>query len=94
MKLRAGFVSNSSSSSFVLLGAEVEEESERFRLMDEHNLDWPSSNKCVGFVLTRGQDYGLNQGDTDLSVLNEQAEKLRGILGDDATIKLFYGEEY
>ena len=109
MKVRTGFVSNSSSSSFVILGIKVSE---------KPNTDKGSSlyedAEAIGLSCTyaEGDGYLIGKqlarwssdgGDGDLgeksfaelqSAAAEIQPKLNQLMGKEQVIKLFYGEVY
>ena len=86
MKIRNGFVSNSSSSSFVILG--VPKNGDYDELMENDNfpdgidavyVESSGYDYVIGYTLTDGEDY-LDETSTSLSELKEMAQKVADYL--------------
>ncbi len=77
MKTRPGFVSNSSSSSFVMLGFKSTGDSHG---LDEENGDgfWCKSEGCmlVGDIIAEGSDYNFQKSETDIATLVQRSHKI------------------
>ncbi len=101
MKLRLGFVSNSSSSSFVLVGKSLKGQlvpagyDDWYEFLEEYDIDYQydenSSTMYTGKMITRlsGDEYGVNELDlTNLVALQEQVAKLPL---PDVPVKIYFG---
>jgi len=92
MKKRTGFVSNSSSSSFVLIGWKVSEEV--FNIAEDHEIDSLEYDDSfiVGIELDRFDDDGnLSVNDIDLDCIKGSLEQIKKELNIDKKPQLFSG---
>ena len=107
MKIRSSFVSNSSTSSFVLLGVELTEAEEE-RLTGEHDhISEMTEDAGLGYVgaeyrerpligrmLTEGDDYGqLKTAEISLEELDKMAKVLKEQYGLSGKVKLYMGTD-
>ena len=87
MKIRNGFVSNSSSSSFVLIGCKMSDEDlvkalnvdtdNLYNTINEMGLFWDSEDEIIGYTIAKGNDYDEFDGD-EISII-ELMEKAKGL---------------
>jgi len=99
MKARAGFVSNSSTSSFVILGFICKDRPE-FETYEEE-IEWENNKATwvddkgvyiVGKVLTQSRDYELEDAQFTIGELQEEAQEIAEENGVDVgKIKLHMG---
>jgi len=95
MKIRNGFVSNSSTSSFFLLGVKYDG-ADISSIAQKFSLDVVENDEgIVGFILAsvRDDDYDSTEHDFSLDDLTEKVNKLKDVFGPKAKIKLFTGLE-
>ncbi|GAG20118.1 unnamed protein product [marine sediment metagenome] len=106
MKIRSGFVSNSSSSSFVLIGVEVTQELDD-KLEKKYGTDWKNegdledavqvlwetgNGDLVGIVVITDSDGYLEDGNISLAEFNTMASEVSQVTELDVSeIKIFYG---
>jgi hypothetical protein len=95
MKIRNGFVSNSSSSSFIMIGVDsslVKNSYEDIKEIDSLYIEAMGIDELVGYVLSdSGEDY-LNDGRISISEINKKSEQLVEHLGVNIEdIKIYYG---
>ena len=96
MKIRNGFVSNSSSSSFILVGVKLSDITEDQRELLENNSCFSDVDNCedpmaIGEEWT-ASDYEINS--ISLSDLNKSATDLKNLLGGNINVSVFFGERY
>ena len=105
MKIRSGFVSNSSSSSFVMIGIELFEDSVTYKNLEEkfgdlyeanfngYDFVYDEPNSYLGKMITFSSEYYLEKAVETLTDLNHIADLMSvnlGIPRDE--IKLICGE--
>lgn len=94
MKISAGFISNSSSSSFILVGVELtgEEHDKNEEYIEENDLDvvYGDGEILVGSKVASAIEEDGNDS-WDLSLVEALKEKLSKI--SDSSIKIYYGNE-
>lgn len=93
MKVRNGFVSNSSSSSFVVLGVRYDGD-DKYDLVEQHDLHSVSDTDIVGVYYFGADDYGTDEQDVSPEEIQKDFDRLREIFGEDAKIRWFSGMEY
>jgi len=95
MKIRNGFVSNSSSSSFVLVGVKLSDITEKQRqLLEDNNfdeLDDDENPEAIGVQLGYASDYETEE--ISFSDLNHARDNIKKLLND-VDVKVFFGERY
>ena len=99
MKLRIGFVSNSSSASFVLIGVRIDERVLIEMLGDDYyeelrklGLDMPSEAGCVGKLISVSYEGESSEIEWELDKLNEAAKDVSTVLSIPLSdIKLIFG---
>lgn len=87
MKIRNGFISNSSSSSFVLIGCRISDEDlakalnvddtdDLYDVVNETDLYWDAEDGIIGYTIAEGND-GDFEGDTlTIPELMEKAKEI------------------
>lgn len=92
MKIRDGFVSNSSSSSFILIG--VKTASVDADLLEKCGFDYAyteGDDELVG-VKCRVSDYEVDS--MSMKDVEDAVQRVKGKFGEDADIQIFFGQEY
>lgn len=86
MKVRNGFVSNSSSSSFVLIGCQLSEKEivEKLNInidgddvsekIDELDLFWSSEDDIIGYLIADGDGYDFGGEEMTIPQVMEKAQ--------------------
>lgn len=94
MKIRNGFVSNSSSSSFVILGVKYTG-SDGIDIMKKHGLGCNSDGDVIGIDYFHiSDDSDLKESEISLEEIQKDFDKLRVAFGEDAKIRWYYGMEF
>ena len=96
MKIREGFVSNSSSSSFVLLGIKrtTQDINSWNDLIEKYDLQEVYDENIAGFHYFSSDDCGeVEETQVSLADVQKSIDKLKQIFGEDADIKWFSGME-
>lgn len=108
MKIRSGFVSNSSSSSFVIMGVKVNKKNimgdseESFwefmedKKCDYANLDERSGEYAIGIKLAevRSDDFGIEQDVWDIEEVIMKVDKIKKEFGlENLPTKIYTGTE-
>ena len=94
MKIRNGFVSNSSSSSFVFIGVRLKDDESYDTLPDNQLDEWYSeydtSEKYIGLRFSAGE--GIKQ--IGFEEMLKAAEKVMLYFQDGRKLEVVYGQEY
>jgi len=94
MKIRNGFVSNSSSSSFVVLGVKYSK-SDAADLANKHKLHMIDDADIIGIHYFSASDDGdIDESTMTPEDIKKDFDKLKAIFGEDAEIKWFSGMDY
>jgi hypothetical protein len=98
MKIRSGFVSNSSSSSFLMIGVsyageDQEEILDKYEELDSLCGEDDDGCSVLGFKLMDIDEYSWNSMKFDMDELNQYQKKLKKIFGKDVEVKIFAGTE-
>ncbi len=107
MKTRNNFVSNSSSSSFVLVGFHINELEKEFLekiekdyedglhdFAEKNGMDYYSEEEIIGYSLTESNEDGMSESELNIASLIDKAEKLSEIFKiSTLKIKLITGEK-
>jgi hypothetical protein len=93
MKVRSGFVSNSSSSSFMVLGIRYDKD-DLYDIAEEHGLHCISDSNIVGIYMCGGDDYEVSETELSPEEYTKNFDSLKKIFGANAEIKLYSGMEY
>lgn len=99
MKVRSGFVSNSSSSSFLLIGfkankAQIKKHNE---MCDNEELDPYYDFEMIDELDLIGFSISASNGETEcisLEYIKEKTETLKSIFGNDIVVELWVGTRY
>jgi len=86
MKIRQGFVSNSSSSSFVLVGCQMSDEAlakalnvdtdDLYDIMNGGDLFWDAEDGIVGYTIASGDDSYFSGDTMTIPELMEKAKEI------------------
>jgi len=79
MKTRQGFVSNSSSSSFVVLGFVIDSDDDRYD--EDAEGIWDDGTRIIGKVLADGDGYDFDNSTTSVQELMLQAQQIAADYG-------------
>jgi len=95
MKIRSGFVSNSSSSSFLLIGVDINSITDEQReLLEKNGFDSVDNYEDPGAIGSEwyASDYEIN--DIAVSTVNDTVAEIKSLLGEDADVRIYFGERY
>jgi hypothetical protein len=96
MKIRSSFVSNSSSSSFIMVGVNLSEiSSEQRNLLEENGFY--DTDDLMGNETAIGKSWSASDYETEtisLSELNDIAAQIKSVIGDDVEVSVMFGERY
>ena len=97
MKIRNGFVSNSSSSSFIMIGVDSKLTEKQTPLSSESGLrtlyidEYGDVEEVTGYILVDSDEY-LDIGSLSIQKINQMSDELaRKLNVDFSVIKLYYG---
>lgn len=98
MKIRNGFVSNSSSSSFLIVGIEKSKlTEEQIKLAEDNELEQCGYDEGDRDYTIIGREWHIDEYVTKefaLSQINDVAKKIQSVLGEKAVAQLFVGSRY